>query len=488
MSLFTPEHGNRLPTVRLHKAVLQNFKSVGYGEVVFDCSKQFVPFDTTADVLGIYGQNGSGKTAFIEALSILKSLLSGERISFLYSDCIAAGADHAELEFTFDLQYPTEPITVRKVVYSFCLAVYEATELSKRESEMAEALDGLFSKQVIRRKVRVYNEILKIGGEIDGENKKVLPAIDTSTEAIAFGPSTKRKLFYEVNKENNVKLLVNKQLASERSTSLIFMSDTLELFTQQETRSAYLEILLELNHFGNHYLAVVDTKSMAAIRSNVILPLYTLNAWDDVMINTVGVNIVSDAMLKELKAVVDPIGEVLPQFVPGMSISVEELGPAMLNDGREGKSVELVVRRGDKKLPVRCESDGVRKIISVMSLIITAYNQRSTTIAIDELDAGIFEYLLGELLQIFAESGKGQLIFTSHNLRPLEVLDKKFICFTTTNPNNRYIHMKNVGASNNLRNLYFREIQMNEQDEEVYKATKKHKIIAALRKAGTRNG
>ena len=471
----------------MHKAILRNFKSVEYGEVVFDCSKQFVPFDTTADVLGIYGQNGSGKTAFIEALSILKSLLSGEQISFLYSDCIAAGSDHAELEFTFDLQYPTEHITVRKVVYSFCLAVYEAAELSKLESEVAEAFDGLFSKQVIRRKVRVYNEVLKIGGEIDGENKKVLPAIDTSTEAIAFGPSTKRKLFYEVNKENNVKLLVNKQLASERSTSFIFMSDTLELFTQQETHSTYLEVLLELNYFGRRYLAVVNTKSMAAIRSNVMLPLYTLNACDALVINTVGTNIISNAMLEELKAVVDPIGEVLPQFVPGMSISVEELGPAMLDDGREGKSVELVVRRGDRKLPVRCESDGVRKIISVMSLIIAAYNQRSTTIAIDELDAGIFEYLLGELLQIFADSGKGQLIFTSHNLRPLEVLDKKFICFTTTNPNNRYIHMKNVGASNNLRNLYFREIQMNEQDEEVYKATKKHKIIAALRKAGTRN-
>lgn len=487
MSLFKPEHSNRLPTVRLHKAILRNFKSVEYGEVVFDCSKQFVPFDTTADVLGIYGQNGSGKTAFIEALSILKSLLSGEQISFLYSDCIAAGSDHAELEFTFDLQYPTEHITVRKVVYSFCLAVYEAAELSKLESEVAEAFDGLFSKQVIRRKVRVYNEVLKIGGEIDGENKKVLPAIDTSTEAIAFGPSTKRKLFYEVNKENNVKLLVNKQLASERSTSFIFMSDTLELFTQQETHSTYLEVLLELNYFGRRYLAVVNTKSMAAIRSNVMLPLYTLNACDALVINTVGTNIISNAMLEELKAVVDPIGEVLPQFVPGMSISVEELGPAMLDDGREGKSVELVVRRDDRKLPVRCESDGVRKIISVMSLIIAAYNQRSTTIAIDELDAGIFEYLLGELLQIFADSGKGQLIFTSHNLRPLEVLDKKFICFTTTNPNNRYIHMKNVGASNNLRNLYFREIQMNEQDEEVYKATKKHKIIAALRKAGTRN-
>lgn len=103
---------------------------------------------------------------------------------------------------------------------------------------------------------------------------------------------------------------------------------------------------------------------------------------------------------------------------------------------------------------------------------------------IDEFDAGIYEYLLGEILQIFAESGKGQLIFTSHNLRPLEVLVKKFICFTTTNPQNRYYHLKNVGATNNLRRMYIQEIQVNEQDEEIYKATKKHKIIAALRKAG----
>ena len=68
----------------------------------------------------------------------------------------------------------------------------------------------------------------------------------------------------------------------------------------------------------------------------------------------------------------------------------------------------------------RYESDGIRKIVSVLSLIIDAYNEQSCTIAIDELDAGVFEYLLGEVLQTFQESGKGQFIFTSHNLRPLE--------------------------------------------------------------------
>ena len=50
--------------------------------------------------------------------------------------------------------------------------------------------------------------------------------------------------------------------------------------------------------------------------------------------------------------------------------------------------------------------------------------------AIDELDAGIFEYMLGELLDIFNQSAKGQLIFTSHNLRALEMLDKDSIMFS----------------------------------------------------------
>ena len=46
--------------------------------------------------------------------------------------------------------------------------------------------------------------------------------------------------------------------------------------------------------------------------------------------------------------------------------------------------------------------------------------------------------LLGELLRIMQNSGKGQLIFTSHNLYPLETLESNSIVFTTTNPSARY--------------------------------------------------
>ena len=63
------------------------------------------------------------------------------------------------------------------------------------------------------------------------------------------------------------------------------------------------------------------------------------------------------------------------------------------------------------------------------------FNNPSVCMVVDEFDSGIFEYLLGEILQIIRESGKGQLIFTSHNLRPLEMLDTNALIFTTTNAN-----------------------------------------------------
>ena len=134
--------------------------------------------------------------------------------------------------------------------------------------------------------------------------------------------------------------------------------------------------------------------------------------------------------------------------------------------------------------PFRYESDGVRRILSLLDLMIAAYNQKSLTIAIDELDAGVYEYLLGEILKVFQDSGKGQFVFTSHNLRPLEVLNRKFIIFTTTNSMNRYYRLKNISTTSNLRSTYFREILLGEQDEELYNRTKEYKIDSAFFRAG----
>ena len=130
----------------------------------------------------------------------------------------------------------------------------------------------------------------------------------------------------------------------------------------------------------------------------------------------------------------------------------------------------------------------IKKIIAILNLLINVYNNSSITVCIDELDSGIFEYLLGEILSIICQKGKGQLIFTSHNLRPLETLDKSCIVFTTTNPKNRYVRFTNVKRTNNLRDLYYRNIILGENGEYLYEKTNNHQIAYALREAGENNG
>ena len=69
--------------VRLTGIKLKNFKNVKYGELDF-CNRRK---EYNASILGLYGQNGSGKTALIEALQILKYLLCGKEIPELFTFC-----------------------------------------------------------------------------------------------------------------------------------------------------------------------------------------------------------------------------------------------------------------------------------------------------------------------------------------------------------------------------------------------------------------
>lgn len=467
-----------LPTIRIKKAILNNFKSVEHGEIVFNCGKTFIPYGTESDILGVYGQNGSGKTALIEALSILRTLLVGSRIGDEYADCISVSANESKLEFTFDLQYPCGEI--REVTYSFFLKRVALTEeeITLRLKNAPEH----YNLPADISKVCVYNEQLWLSWtDEDGTLKKSQRIIDTECNSAPFGPAPKRKFFYS-GKKDKLALEIIKSKAYDNSQSFIFRPDTLKTFSDTGEYSIFLQVLLEMSYFGQYYFYVIDTKSTGFIRLNFAIPIYT--RFRRYIFSARNTNTLCDEDYNQATAAINGISTVLNQLVPGLTIELKKTGTEALENGEVGNVVSLVAFRDGIELPLRDESDGVRKIISVLSLIAAAFCCQSCTVAIDEFDAGIYEYLLGEILQVFEESGKGQLIFTSHNLRPLEVIDKKFLCFTTANPKNRYIHLKGVGNTNNLRDVYFREILVNEQSERIYNATKRHKIVAALLKAG----
>lgn len=196
--------------------------------------------------------------------------------------------------------------------------------------------------------------------------------------------------------------------------------------------------------------------------------------------------VVLDVERKELlQTIVEQINMVLYTIIPGMSIEVKNYGRQALDSGEDGWKVELMpVREGKRPIPIRMESEGIIKIISILNALIQAFGNPSICLVIDELDAGIFEYMLGELLDIFQKNAKGPLVFTAHNLRALEMLDKESIMYSTVNPNNRYIRMKNVKDTNNVRSMYIRSITLGGQDEIIYDETDSLKIARAFRKAG----
>lgn len=455
--------------VRIQEIEVENFKNVLNGVITFESYKKrnFFQDSHNSDIVGLYGQNGSGKTSLVEAIDILKSVLLGQKLSNNIRNLISYDKKYCRLKFTFLIKLDKKKYIVK---YGFKL-IYNAEE----------------------DKIEVLEETLKYS-EIDVANKKIL-----STKSIIEFNMNDKTIFkplknYNLIVNNNVnrtELIVAKELAKENSTSFIFSKRCIKLFKEsfKNENKVFIDIINSLYNFGlksfvikNDYLGHIDLGTIMpfsfSVKNEKGVAQGTM-AFSLFETNRVPINI-----FNILDKIIIQINTVLSSLIPGLTIKIKEINEELMENGNVGKVFELLSVRENVKIPLKYESDGIKKIISILSALIAMYNNENICIVIDEMDSGIFEFLLGELLRVLKEKAEGQLIFTSHNLRALEVLDKNDIIFTTTNPNNRYIKMKNVKKTNNLRDFYLREIFLGNQKEPIYNKTKSYAISRAFRKAG----
>jgi len=460
--------------IRIENIEIENFKNVKYGSICLENQRK----NYKASILGLYGQNGSGKTALIDSLSLLKHLLMGQPVPSKFAECINVDADKATFSFLFKIICNNNDSIHNeyKVKYKFSI-----------RKDIDENVSNL--EQNKKFKVTIFNELLAASIKNTELKTRFTTLIDTDSLKV-FKPVSKYKELIGSNKNLETNLLVSKKITEKTSRSFIFSKELLTAIQSHCSQVDYLNIYKALVKYGNFELFIIDTAASGLISINAGLPFaFTYEEKGQKSVGTFtlqlnGVSVIPKDALEIVKKSVASMNFVLKEIVPKLVIDVKKLGTQIQENGIETCIIQLLSLKNNKVIPLQYESDGIKKIISILNLLINVYNKPSITVAIDELDAGIFEYLLGELLRIIAEKGKGQLIFTSHDLRPLETLDRGFIAFTTTNPEHRYIRLTNVKTNNNLRDFYYRDIILGEQNEPVYEPTNNSDIALAFKEAG----
>lgn len=431
----------KLEPVRLVELSISGLKNVHNGSFR-------MPEDQVgqASMLGIYGQNGSGKTAVINALEILKLLMSGQVLPQSMAGLVTEGLGMASIraEFTF---------RGKKIAYSAELLLTEA------------------------EKVTIKTETLSCGRKslrfLAGQKDFVLP---------------KEIRTYARGKKCDDDLKAYSILTTKECRSFLFSNEFRGILqtVNQKNATEWFELIIRLLYYSVCELFIIVGKMVGFINLGILLSISykSDNEFYNIPINLNTPTLLNLDQFAKLEKALIFINELLTSIVPKLSISIQKHGQILLKDNTPAMSFDLMSNVDGKTIPFRYESEGIQKIFSILGLLAAAYKDESVLIAVDEFDAGIFEYMLGEIIEVFHKYGRGQFIFTSHNLRPLEKLHHSAVVFTTTNKDNRYINLSNVKPSNNLRDVYLRSIFLGGQNEELYEETSTNKIRRAFESFG----
>ena len=451
--------------VRIQKIELQNFKNVENGVIEFKSNpKDEENYNPGAEILGIYGQNGSGKTALVNACDFVKKIMEGFSLPKDAVNYINIFSKISSISIDFYIEANKNKFLVNY----------------KIELEKVSEKDVKISKEVISYSIKKEKWTNKV------------PSIcyDSNNMEEFLTPKSKFNEIILQDKENLVNIKVAQKLAVEKNKSFIFNEDVKEILKRSLKDKEILTIIDVLTYFSRCNFFVIKNEHSGIISLDYLMPFsFRLEenegiASGDIAIGLNGPTYIDKSVYSIITKVVTQMNIVLNKIVPNLKVELHNYGKQINEQGKETLNVELLSIKKDFNLPIKYESEGIKKIISILSTLIAMYNNKSICMVVDELDSGIYEFLLGEILSVIEKGGKGQLIFTSHNLRPLELLNKDAIYFTTTNLKNRYIRFNNVKNNNNLRALYIRSINLGGQKEELYNETDNDEIRRAFRLAG----
>lgn len=317
--------------VRLAALSISNIKNVKKGTITFQGRKKRRFVFQDAEVIGIYGQNGSGKTAVIDALFHLKKIMTGEPLLEELADCMDVSAAQAEIAADFDI-------------------LLKGRVLEAGYKVVLRRVDG---------QVEIGQESVSCAINIEGArtHKRVFADYRRDDEDPVFTPKRRLEEVTEYNGGDTEELTAAKKAAEKSNCSYIFGKEGRKIFCREYdnnfkecsavVKALFLFALKDLLIIRNARSGIISAdlvwpmtykkeKSVREMKENPAFPLLE--------------PFVLDEQKKELlEEAVGQINTVLPTVILDMRIEARECKASADEQQGEGCRMEFVSVRNQER-------------------------------------------------------------------------------------------------------------------------------------------
>ena len=334
--------------------------------------KRFSPCGS--NIKGIFGPNGIGKTSIIKGMDILRKIslndnyLTNDFNLIILDKIINKKIEKANLEIEFLIIDSNKKKS--RYVHSITIAITSPKEI-KILSENIKKKDPNTDQ--------IVGEILIENGIIKNDS---LHEDDLKSEIVD----------------------ITKNLLEKRSIVNIVKPSVLKSIDLEKIRYFYRKLHIKIDREDSHLgYALMDNPLKDDIPFNDSVGNY------DMIISKNNLPIFEDYLRR--------MTEFLKIFKPNLrNIEYEK------KEGKEEYYINILFVYDDYKVNYEFESMGIKNLFSLFTYFRAL--SEDEVVVIDEIDTSIHDIYLNKLIEFFAVDGKGQLVFTAHNITLLQTLKK----------------------------------------------------------------
>lgn len=369
--------------------------------------------DTQAyNIKGIYGMNGSGKSAIVTSVDILKNIL--ENMDYLNNPFVQKKLEETInkklgelfIEAEFLANIGTE---LRRFKYSVIISANENKKyvITKEKLSIKNATSKSENTETVFEVINgEITDILK-----DGE-EEFADIVLVKTKNLLSTTSLCAMFLGQLFELADVRKIERKVVLSECLGTLCVFAICLHVYLDQsDEHQEYL-----LNNTGEYH-------KKWGKREKLLMGIQNM---DTAVIDTISdvENLILRTGYAAFEKSVKQLYEFLHIFKNDLSdieIDKKEYGEAYL--------CNLVMVYDSYKIDAEFESTGIKKLIKLFAYLKEMVN--GGIVFIDEFDSNLHDVYLCALLEYLMEYGEGQLCFTTHNVGPMDILkqNKKSIDF-----------------------------------------------------------